>query len=127
MLLGENIFGDQYAFDTSEQVLLLMTCEDGDLEPTPFRSITALIEDIVVNKSLQGLHMDLLRAASQGGLRPSPSEHLSFSVPLICGGSAEADNLELLDASAHMQILGQIIAQARKIAPGTPIRSFRAE
>ena len=127
LFVGENIFGDQYTFDPRQQQLLLMACEGGKMDPTPFRTVTALVEDIVVNKSIQGLDMNLLRAASQSGMRPGPAEHLSFSVPLICGGTANGDNLEVLDASAHLQILGQIAAQTRKLPAGAPIASFKGE
>jgi hypothetical protein len=127
IFLGENIFGDQYGVDTTARRLLLMSCEGGKFEETPFRTVTELVDDIMLNKSIQGLSMDLLRAASGNGLKPGPAAHLSFSVPLICGGSPDGENLEVLDAKAHMEILGQVLVQNRKVPPGTPIRQFKSE
>jgi hypothetical protein len=122
LFLGENVFGDQYAFDTAAKKLLLMTCEGGEFEETPFGTITELVEDIVDNKNIQGIDFDLLRAASEGGLSPNAFEHLGFAVPLIGGGTAEVENLEVVDASAHMQILAQIVPQIRDLPPGTPLK-----
>jgi hypothetical protein len=127
VFLGENIFGDQYGIDTRAKRLLLMLCEGGDFEETPFHTISELVDDIMVNKSIQGLDMNLLRAASGNGLKPGSAAHLSFSVPLICGGSADGSNLEVLDAKAHLEILGQLLGQTRKAPPGTPIRGFNSE
>jgi len=122
LFLGENIFGDQYAFDTGAGRLLLMACEGGKFEPTPHKTITELVEDIINNKNIQGLDFDLLRAARDNGLQPGPSEHLGFAVPLICGGEVSADNLEVVDAGTHMEILAQLIVQLRKLPPGTPLK-----
>ena len=104
-----------------------MSCEGGKFEETPFRTVTELVDDVMVNKSIQGLDMDLLRAASGNGLKPGPAAHLSFTLPLICGGRPDGNNLEVLDAKAHMDILGQLMAQTRKAPPGTPIRRFKSE
>ena len=127
IFLGENIYGDQYGVNTAAKRAVLMSCEGGHFEDTSFHTITELVEDIVLRKSIQGLDMDLLRAASGSGLKPGPSEHLSFAIPLVCGGSPKGDNLEILDAKAHMEILGQIVAQTRNAPAGTPIRRFDSE
>ena len=52
-------------------------------------------------------------------------EHLSFVVPLICGGKAEVENLEVMDAEAHLDVLGQFIDQMAGIPDGTRITGFR--
>jgi hypothetical protein len=122
LFLGENIFGDQYAFDTGANRLLLMACEGGKFEESPHKTITDLVKDITINKNIQGVDFDLLRAASENGVQPGSSEHLGFAVPLICGGQANADNSEVVDAGAHMQILAQLVSQIRKLPPGTPLK-----
>jgi hypothetical protein len=43
----------------------------------------------------------------------------SFAVPLICGDTPDEDNLEVLEAQAHLDLLGRIIAQNRGTPDGT--------
>ena len=124
VFLGENIFGDQYGVDTSAGSLLLMSCEGGKFKRLAFKTVTELVESIVVGKDIQGLEIELVRASRRNGLLPSVSEHLSFAVPLICGGTPDEDNLEVLEAQAHLDLLGQIIAQTRGTPDGTRIRGF---
>jgi hypothetical protein len=125
LLWGENIFGDQYGVDMNSAEVMLVNCEGGAAERLPFASMTTCLESILLGEHVCRLDLDLVQAAHEKGLRPSLTEHLSFSLPLVCGGIAELDNLEVLDGEAHLDILGQIIEQSRDAQNGTPIQGVR--
>ncbi len=122
-LWGESIFGDQFGLDRGSGALLQLSCEGGALETLPFRTLAQFI-DRLLDEPEKWIERDLVEAAATKGLRPSLTEHLSFSLPLICGGSPDEENLEVMDAEAHLDVLGQILAQSRDVPEGTTIRGF---
>lgn len=125
VLWGENIFGDQFGVEPGSGCVLMLNCEGGKVDPLPFRSPRQHIENMVLGDPGTWIEIDLVTAAFRRGLRPSLMEHLSFEVPLVCGGTASEDNLEVMDGGAHLDVLGQIIEQSRGVPEGTRIRGFR--
>jgi hypothetical protein len=123
LLWGENCFGDQYGVDGAGNVVILR-CEGGELEVTPFRSMGAFIGRVIDQPLSGNIDEDLVRAAHQADLTPGLDEHLSFILPLVCGGAATGENLEVMDASGHLELLGQIVQQTRDLPEGTKIDGF---
>lgn len=122
-LWGENIFGDQFGFDLVAECVVLFKCDGAALERTSYRGLTDFIWDEMLSEP-PAIEMDLIEAARGRGLRPSPVEHLGFVLPLVCGGKADAANLEVMDGAAHLDLLGQITQQLQGVPEGTTIRGF---
>jgi hypothetical protein len=111
VLWGENVFGDQYGADMASGALVQVSCEGGVIERLPFDTVQACLEGMLRSQDAFSEDDRLVRAARARGLRPSRTEHLSFVVPLICHGSPEPENLEVMDGETHLEILGKLIAQ----------------
>ncbi|WP_245235391.1 T6SS immunity protein Tdi1 domain-containing protein [Mesorhizobium erdmanii] len=56
-----------------------------------------------------------------GGAAPTYDQCIGYNVPLFLGGKDESENLELTDLEVYWHIVGQLIAKARDLPPGTPI------
>jgi Domain of unknown function (DUF1851) len=121
---GENIFGDQFCLDTTTNSCALLHCEGGSLEQFPSLSPRALLEAMAGDPTISA-EIDLVSGARRRGLCPSNSEHLSFALPLMCGGQPNVENLEILSATAHLEILGQLVEQSIGKSAGTSIRAFK--
>jgi hypothetical protein len=122
---GENIFGDQLGADLVSGHIVLLHCEGGTIEQQPFSDPVAYLESAIDREPRAWIESELIDAAAARGLRPSLKEHLSFVLPLMLGGSADVENLETMDAEAHLEFLAQIVEQSRDIPEGTRIREFR--
>lgn len=61
------------------------------------------------------------------GKQLSAGEVFSPSVPLVLGGSLEADNFEATDMQVHFGMLGQIHVQVQDLPPGTEIGGIEIE
>lgn len=125
VLWGENIFGDQFGVDTDSGALLMLSCEGGSRAAMPFKALTHYLEAVILSDPKNWIEIELTAEARARGIDPSLMEHLSFVVPLICGGKAEVENLEVMDAEAHLDVLGQFIDQMAGIPDGTRITGFR--
>ena len=125
VLWGENVFGDQFGVESGSGLVVRLSCEGGRLDRLPYRSPCEQIESMLLEDPRTWIEADLVSAAFRRGLRPLPTEHLSFEVPLVCGGTAAEDNLEVLDGGAHMDVLGQIVEQNRGVPEGTRIGGVR--
>ena len=125
LFFAENIFGDQIGYDTRSQTFISFDCEGGKLTPLAFSSAGDWLESFRHGSPEDWIELDLVTAAAREGLIPTPTEHLSFELPLIAGGTPSAENLEVLDGAMHLSILGQITNQSRSVPAGTKIRSFR--
>jgi hypothetical protein len=120
---AENVFGDQYGIDLHSRRIFLMSCEGGLIDDRSFGSVSECIEaELCADQA--SIEVALIEQARQHGICPSPSEHLSFTLPLIVGGSAQVENLEIMEAGAHLDLLGQILQQNRGLPEGTPIGKF---
>lgn len=70
------------------------------------------------------LMVELVEAASGGGLEPSATEILAFTVPPMLGGALTPENVEVSDMVVTVDLYGQIHDQIRDLPPGTPITGF---
>jgi hypothetical protein len=122
---GENIFGDQYGTDLRSGAMARVCCEGGRLDLLAFETPIEYLERVLLGDPRLWIESELVGAAANRGLLPSLSEHLSFVLPLMCGGSVDAGNLEVMEAEAHLDLLGQILKHSKGIPEGTRIREFR--
>jgi Domain of unknown function (DUF1851) len=123
---AEDVFGDQYGYTTEGETVRLakFLCEGGQLETIPWRDVTTFLQQEILSPQGKAVDMALVREALGAGLAPSVQEHLSFSLPLIYGGEYELSNLEVVDASAHLSLLGQMSRQNASLPEGAPVRDF---
>jgi hypothetical protein len=96
----------------------------GESGRLPERRLEALLAARVAVAAPPDLDLELVRQAAARGLSPSLTEHLSSAMPLVVGGTDDASNLEVMDGAAHLDVLGQMLAQMEGLPDGTPIRSF---
>jgi hypothetical protein len=78
-------------------------------------------------KQEEWLLSELVLTLHQKNVVPARGECYSFKLPLVLGGKAESDNVELCDFRLWVSICGQIHDQVRALPEGTPICGFRAE
>lgn len=60
-----------------------------------------------------------------GNRSPGPTECVGYKVPLFLNGDDTTSNLELLDMDVYWDLTAQLLAQTRRLAPGTPIGSVK--
>lgn len=121
---GENIFGDEFGYDLASKRLVIVRCEGGQVDALASQTIAECLHRLVFDDPETWIEMSLVRGAFASGLHPSAHEHLSFGLPLICGGAADVSNLEVLEGEAHLEILGQLLEQGRELPEGTKIGRF---
>jgi Domain of unknown function (DUF1851) len=123
---AEDVFGDQYGYTIEGGTFRLakFLCEGGELEPIPWQDVTTFLQREILSPQGKAVDMALVREALGAGLAPSVQEHLSFSLPLIYGGEYELSNLEVVDASAHLSLLGQMSRQNASLPEGASVRDF---
>ncbi|HEY3322884.1 MAG TPA: SMI1/KNR4 family protein [Planctomycetota bacterium] len=125
---AEDLFGDQYAFKSTLAGgvdLVKFWCEGGRADVLCASSLLHWLTHTVLEEKPDLFDHRLAREATLTGLRPSTREHLSFVLPLICGGAYEVSNLEVLNGSDHLSILGQISLRNLNLPDGAKIREFR--
>jgi hypothetical protein len=59
-----------------------------------------------------------------GGSAPSPTECISYKVPLALGGDDDLPNLEVSDMAVYLSLSGQVHRQVAGLPEGTPIDSI---
>ena len=132
VFFAEDIFGDQYAFrfgfSGKECDLVKFWCEGGEVQRLgDASSLEAWLAEEVVSDDPSFLDRHLAEAAFEEDLRPSEKEHLSFILPLITGGRAELENLEVLNGVFHLHLLGQLTLKNLKLPDGQRIARFWSE
>jgi len=131
VFFAEDVFGDQYAFrfvsSAREPTLVKFWCEGGEVQDLGVTSLQTWFLETVFSDEPLFLDRDLAVAAFQKGLRPSGKEHLSFILPLITGGSAEVENIEVLDRIFHLHLLGQLSLKNLRLPEGERIVHFWSE
>lgn len=132
LFFAEDIFGDQYGFRYQNPVddhplLVKFWCEGGQVEPIRAESLTTWLLTAVLNDRPSAWDAELAGVAIQHGLEPRKTEHLAFCLPLILGGEYSMKNLEVLDRTAHLCLLGQISRRNSRLQEGSMITHFRDE
>jgi hypothetical protein len=129
VFVAEDAFGDQYGYSYREAVprLVKFWCEGGDIAPLPYESLEDWLRDAVLTTGPSAFDRALYVEAQRRELRPGPSEHLSFALPLVTGGEYSVENLEVLDSQFHLHLLGQMSRRNRTLPEGTRIRRFWSE
>ena len=78
-------------------------------------------------KQEQWLLSELVFTLHEKKIIPARGECYSFKLPLILGGKAVSDNVEVCDFRVWVSICGQIHEQTRGLPEGTRISGFRVE
>jgi len=78
-------------------------------------------------KQEEWLLSELVFTLHEKNVVPSRGECYSFKLPLVLGGKAESDNVEVCDFRLWVSICGQIHEQTRDLPEGAGISSFRVE
>ena len=127
IVIGEDIFGDQYGFrsDGVSRILCRVRCEGGECDDIPFDTATFL-SNALESGFPWGFDEELFQAASEAGIvaQCNDASHLSFSLPLICGGEYDLSNLGVESRVLHLGILSQMTQSNRTLPDGTPISGF---
>jgi len=62
------------------------------------------------------------RWLASGGASPDCAQCVGYKKPLFLGGADELQNLELSDLDVYWHIMSQLVAKAKGLPPGTPVR-----
>ena len=61
------------------------------------------------------------RWLSAGGAAPKYDQCIGYKKPLFLGGPDELGNLELSDIDVYWHLMGQLVAKAKGLPPGSPV------
>jgi hypothetical protein len=119
-------FGDWF-LERPNGAIQMLDAVKGTLEPVAdsYSEFQKLINTQA--RQEEWLLSELVLTLHEKGMIPSRGECYSFKVPLVLGGKAESDNVELCDFRLWVSLCGQIHEQTRDLPEGTPIKGFRAE
>lgn len=129
-VFAEDVFGTQFCFDVrgNRRVVKMLIPDGGKLSLCAntfeeFLEVEVLGETL--NSQVRQLAARFLRLA---GVSFRPFTHIACKIPPSLGGNdADLDNLELIQSSTHLKLLGQITAQIRNLPPGTKIRDIKID
>ncbi len=117
------MFGDWFFEDEGGRVVFLDSIAAQLSEIAPSRE-TFLAERETLENLDQWYMADLALLCWDHGLRPGPSECLSFKLPPVLSGSLEVDNVEVCDLMVHESVLAQIHRGVKDLPDGTVINRF---
>ena len=112
--------GDAFVRDADGRILFLDTME-GSLQPAA-QSLDAFKEGLQRGATnAEWLMLGLVAHLEEQGRQLGPGQCFSYTIPPVLGGAIEPSNVEVVDASVHFSIAGQIHRQVKDLPPGTPV------
>src|SRR5262249_40779891 len=129
VFVAEDLFGDQYGFSFRDDAPhpVKFWCEGGAIENLSYDSLEDWLLRTVLVSEPSAFDWRLSSTVAQQYLKPTVTEHLSFTLPLIAGGEYTFDNLEVLDSRFHLNILGQLSVKNLSLPEGIQITRFWSE
>ena len=129
---GADWLGRQFATDSTRledgkpQVLML---EPGTGEGLQIpANIDTFHTQVLIEHADAAVAEPFFRAwIATGGRAPAYDQCIGYKVPLYLGGEDELSNLELSDFEVYWGLSAQLLAKARELPVGTPIRSIGIE
>jgi len=119
-------FGDWF-LERSSGMIQMLDAIQGSLEQvaSSYSEFQALIN--TRQKQEEWLLSELVLTLHEKNVIPARGECYSFKLPLVLGGKAESDNVEVCSFRLWVSLCGQIHEQTRNLPPGTRISGFRLE
>lgn len=127
-VFAEDIFGTQFCFDVrGNRRVVKMLIPDGRAPSLCANTFVEFLEYEVLsdtdNSQIRQLARDFY--ANRGQAFRSFT-HIACKIPPSLGGNdSDISNLETIQSSTNLKILGQIALQVKKLDPGTRIRDIR--
>ena len=119
-------FGDWF-LERPDGTVQMLDAIEGTLEQvaSSFNEFRELIN--MQARQEEWLLSELVFTMHEKNVIPSRGECYSFKLPLVLGGKAESQNVEVCDFRIWVSICGQIHEQTRGLTEGTRISGFRTE
>lgn len=120
--IGEDVFGNQLILMRNDTIAKLWDHESGEICDL-LLDISELLT-VVLREGLRWIdhyHNSSLDAAISFGV-PAPLEsHLHWRTPLVLGGPPIANNIALVERSAHLRSHAALWSRIRDLPPGSTI------
>jgi len=129
-VFAEDVFGTQFCFDVrGNRRVVKMLIPDGGKISLCANTFEEFLEVEVLGETANSQVRQLAQRFFQlKGVTFHPFTHISCKIPSSLGGNDEdLDNLELIYASIHLKLLGQITSQIRNLPTGTRIKDIRID
>jgi hypothetical protein len=127
-VFAEDIFGTQFCFDIrGNRRVVKMLIPDGAKLSLCANTFKEFLETEVLSDTNNSQVRQLAKSFfSERGQVFRPFTHIACKIPPSLGGSdTDLSNLEIVQSSTNLKILGQIASQVKKLAPGTKIRDIK--
>ena len=127
-VFAEDIFGTQFCFDIrGNRRVVKMLIPDGAKLSLCANTFEEFLETEVLNNTTNLQVRQLAESFSNSRKEIiRPFTHIACKIPLSLGGQdADLSNLDIVQSSTNMKILGQITSQIKNLAPGTKIRDIQ--
>jgi hypothetical protein len=126
-IFAEDILGTQFCFDVrGNRRVVKMLIPDGAKLTLCANTFEEFLETEVLsdanNLEVRKLAQRFLNA--RGGIF-QPFTHIACKIPLSLGGSdTDLNNLDKVQSSTNLKILGQVTSQVKQLAPGAQIKDI---
>jgi hypothetical protein len=122
-VFAEDLLGQQYYFTMGRRkVIKCLWIESGD-STLVAEKFAYFVEDVILNLDSMAEARKLARSFLHKTKEQFKlHEHISYKIPLcLGGGELDLGNLEWMESLSHLQFLGQVVTQVKKLPAGTRI------
>jgi hypothetical protein len=127
-VFAEDVFGTQFCFDIrGNRRVVKMLIPDGAKLSLCANTFEEFLETEVLNNTTNLQVRQLAQRFFDSRKEIiRPFTHIACKIPLSLGGQdTDLSNLDIVQSSTNLKILGQITSQIKGLAPGTKIRDIR--
>jgi hypothetical protein len=129
-VFAEDVFGTQFCFDIrGNRRVVKMLIPDGGKLSLCANTFEEFLETEVLSdtNNLQVRQLAKKFFSSRKEIS-RPFTHIACKIPLSLGGQdTDLSNLDIVQSSTNLKILGQITSQVKRLAPGTKIKDIKID
>lgn len=119
--LGRVFALDSERIESDQAGVVMFELGTGETLEVPC-SIASFHDEELIEYGDAALAIDFHRKwINNGGAAPNYNECVGYKEPLFLGGVDDLCNLELIDIDIYWHLMGQLVANAKGLPPGTPV------
>jgi len=129
-IFAEDAFGTQFCFDVrGNRRVVKMLIPDGAKLSLCANTFEEFLETEVFGDTTNAeVRQHAKQFLNSRGKAFRPFMHIACKIPLSLGGNdADLSNLDFVQSSTNLKILGQVTSQVKKLTPGTKIKDVKID